>query len=681
MNIVSDYFGYFPKNEVASNGHLSIMSGVLSTCLVGCHPDIVESTPANNYAGYQMTFTSYYSRFLLYSSPSKPPEGASAPPVAISSSSGAANQLPVDSSLLPVSTGADGALPVTSAPADDEGSLPGCPSYSAEVSGTPAYIDDEVKSFAAPDLSPCCGGDHDMHVGPLIVHYPWQSSSPTMHATNGVLPVEPCLDNTTCTDTVESQLSSTDDLQEFAALPTLSREKENDETFPDVPDVTSSLNDAQMNHNVSPSCAVPDQPYSEASVSSLCSDILNNVVEISFISESNLSIINPGCAKSALGDKAAMLCSSASSLKEESSAPKSDTCHSAECENLKTCTFEENDKPDESIPGEVQIDDVMNSSQTSESCSNASAPCREKVGISNTVRSFLAFVFHLTFIVAIFSCIVFPCLYDGSDCIVTDLTSAKFAENTDFYPYGFTEPDCNGNQTNYSPSSQEIYSIFSIPDLHIANEMSTFARVIDLMSIKLVVLNFFLAFRQSEYCPITESVYQHPEGVDLGSSYFSLGNGECKRAPYALHDACVFSFIHEIAFTEVVLLCIPLLILAIILILIYFMLNCKFCLSYFVDFVEIQAKYFCSLSGGKLFNVFSNFRTSDHHHYNSTRTSDGLVKPPLLSNALGPGVNKMEVYHNESASTASSVQKKVLQLSLLVNLILLFYLAYPYDIH
>ena len=55
----ADYFGYFPKVELASNGHLSIMRGVLTTCVVGSHPDLVSSNPVNNYAGYSLTFSSY----------------------------------------------------------------------------------------------------------------------------------------------------------------------------------------------------------------------------------------------------------------------------------------------------------------------------------------------------------------------------------------------------------------------------------------------------------------------------------------------------------------------------------------------------------------------------------------------------------------------------------------------
>ena len=55
----ADYFGYFPKLEIASSGHLSIMRGVLSTCIIGSHPDIIHSNPVNNYAGYAMTFSSY----------------------------------------------------------------------------------------------------------------------------------------------------------------------------------------------------------------------------------------------------------------------------------------------------------------------------------------------------------------------------------------------------------------------------------------------------------------------------------------------------------------------------------------------------------------------------------------------------------------------------------------------
>ena len=56
----ADYFGYFPKLEIASSGHLSIMRGVLSTCIVGSHPDIIRPNPVNNYAGYTMTFSSYH---------------------------------------------------------------------------------------------------------------------------------------------------------------------------------------------------------------------------------------------------------------------------------------------------------------------------------------------------------------------------------------------------------------------------------------------------------------------------------------------------------------------------------------------------------------------------------------------------------------------------------------------
>ena len=55
----ADYYGYFPKHEIATSGHLSIMKGVLSTCVVGSHPDIVERSPANNYAGYHISFSSY----------------------------------------------------------------------------------------------------------------------------------------------------------------------------------------------------------------------------------------------------------------------------------------------------------------------------------------------------------------------------------------------------------------------------------------------------------------------------------------------------------------------------------------------------------------------------------------------------------------------------------------------
>ena len=52
-----DYYQLFAKEEIISDGqNLSVMHGKLGICLMGAHPDLVESTPRNPYQEYTLTY-------------------------------------------------------------------------------------------------------------------------------------------------------------------------------------------------------------------------------------------------------------------------------------------------------------------------------------------------------------------------------------------------------------------------------------------------------------------------------------------------------------------------------------------------------------------------------------------------------------------------------------------------
>ena len=52
----SDYFAYFPKQEVARNKDLSIMMGVFGKCVQGSHPSIVQRSKAHPYTNAHIKF-------------------------------------------------------------------------------------------------------------------------------------------------------------------------------------------------------------------------------------------------------------------------------------------------------------------------------------------------------------------------------------------------------------------------------------------------------------------------------------------------------------------------------------------------------------------------------------------------------------------------------------------------